>query len=174
MYRVDKRDYKICDIISNPEISYQSLISFSNEKILIEEILENEKPSTIAIERKSCLYIFSELADAIKFSLLMTDSKIYKVQQLNTNFYHKGDMNFTEVMNEYITDKNILRQLAKSYWAGKKTFKPSWEILVDKIQVKEIISNDENRKKMLYEFNENPNIEKLNFYITQLQNNNLR
>lgn len=172
MYRVDKRDYNIGETITVPENSYQDSTIFTDEKQTLERVLEEEKPTDKGGNRKSGLFIFAELSDAIRFSCVMTDSKIYKVKGLaDTIFYHRGDMNLTEIMSKIIDQENALRELAKVYWQGGKTFKPCWEILVDKVQVtKVIIGDNDNRKRICADFKmaASQNIEKLNFYITQL------
>lgn len=172
MYRVDKRDCTIGETLIAPENSYQVSTSFTDDKQTLERILEEEKPIDKQGDRKSGLFIFAELSDAIRFSCVMTDSKIYQVIGLaDTVFYHRGDMNLTEIMSKIIGQESALREIAKSYWQGGKTFKPCWEILVDKVQVTKIIVGDnENRKRICSDFKmaAGQNIEKLDFYLTQL------
>jgi hypothetical protein len=174
MYRVDKRQYNIGELIEPPANSYQNGDNFNSDKEKLENILEEEKPKAINISRKSGLFIFAELSDAIRFSCVMTDSKIYKVQgTAETTFFHRGDMNLTEVMTKVNGDEKAMRALALSYWKSEKTFKPCWEVLVNKVQVtKIIIGENENRKKLCSDFKmtAQQNIEKLKFYIENLAN----
>lgn len=176
MYRVDRRQYNIGDIIEPPDNSYQNDDSFNVDKEKLELILEEEKPNTITISRKNGLFIFPELSDAIRFSCVMTESKIYKVERIpDTSFFHRGDMNLTEVMSKVIGNDEVLRALAQSYWKSEKTFKPCWELLIDKVQVSKIIIGDNENRKMLcadFKMKAEQNIEKLRFYAEMLTDEN--
>jgi hypothetical protein len=174
MYRVDRRQYNIGEIIEPPENSYQNNDSFNIDKEKLELILEEEKPNTITISRKNGLFIFPELSDAIRFSCIMTDSNIYKVEGTpDTSFFHKGDMNLTEVMRKINGNEKALRALAQSYWKSEKTFKPCWEVLIDKVQVSKIIIGDNESRRILctdFKMKAHQNIEKLRFYAENLIN----
>lgn len=170
MYRVDRRDFKIGDTLLPPTNSYHDADGFNST---IEKVLSQQMPAGKSAVRRTGLFIFSELSDAIRFSCNMTDSKIYKVESLlDTIFYHKGDMNWTEVMGKFSNNETVLKQLATLYWTdGCKTFKPCWEVLVNKmIVVSIIISNNDERKKMVSDFKMQAslNIEKLELYIDKL------
>lgn len=169
MYRVDRRLFKTDQIITAPEVSYQDQEGFDN---MIENILSEQKPSTIQADRRTNLFIFIELADAIRFSNLMTDSKIYKVIPCqDTVCLYRGDMNWTEVMNRTNNDEKMLRLIANLYWTdGCKTFKPCWEVLVNKIQVQSVLINsEEERNQICSQFRNNDfNVERLQFYIQTL------
>lgn len=174
MYRVDRRQYNIGEIIEPPENSYQNVDGFNIDKEKLELILEEEKPNTITISRKNGLFIFPELSDAIRFSCVMTDSKIYKVEATpETSFFHRGDMNLTEVMSKVNGNDEVLRALAQSYWKSEKTFKPCWEVLLNKVQVSKIIIGENECRRMLcrdFKIKAQQNIEKLRFYAEILIN----
>ncbi|MEQ8626667.1 MAG: hypothetical protein RIC32_03550 [Ekhidna sp.] len=121
--------------------------------------------------RASSLFIFSEFSDAIRYSVRMTNSKLYKIRGLeNTQIFHLGDMNWTEVMNKFYENPVTLKTLAQLYWNRARTFKPCWEFLVDKVLVEEvIISTEGQRKEVRSDFaNSKNNIESLGFYTQYL------
>lgn len=168
MYRVDRRDFNIHETISPPEKSYHVAEDFD---LTIENALEIRKPDDNVADRKSGLFIFPELSDAIKFSCVMTNSKIYKVQALpDTVVMHRGDMNWTEVMNKFLDNERILFEFADLYWKGSKTFKPCWEVLVNKIEVISIIiPNETERKRMCFQYQQlGQNVEKIDLYRDNL------
>ena len=169
MYRVDRRVFQINDIILPPETSYHDGANFD---LTIERILSEQKPLENNADRRTGLFIFPELSDAIRFSSVMSDSKIYKVKQLSdTTCLHRGDMNWTEIMSRLKDNESALRQLSTLYWNGSKTFKPCWEVLVNKMQVVSVvIGSSEERKKMCSDFRTTAglNIENLNLYLDKL------
>lgn len=168
MYRVDRREFNINEPINPPETSYHEGVNFDST---IETILEEQKPKGKIANRRSGLFIFTELSDAIRFSCVMTNSMIYKVQPLkDTVSSHRGDMNWTEVMNNFLEDKPTLRKLADLYWDGEKTFKPCWEVLVNKVQVGLVlIPNETERKAMCFQYYQSGlKAEELQFYKNNL------
>lgn len=169
MYRVDRRLFETEQIISAPEVSYQDQEGFDNT---IEDILSEQKPNIIQADRRANLFIFTELADAIRFSSLMTDAKIYKVIPCeDTTIFYRGDMNWTEAMHRTRSDENTLRLIANLYWTeGCKTFKPCWEVLVNRMKVQSILVNsEEQRNQICSQFRNNGlNVELLQFYIQTL------
>ena len=82
-------------------------------------------------------------------------------------------MNWTEIMNEFLENEQTSRQIARLYWAGQKTFKPSWEMLVNKIKVTNIIlGNNNSRTDLCRAFQTaNGNVEQIDFYIETLNRN---
>ncbi|MFB6307605.1 MAG: hypothetical protein ABEH43_11595 [Flavobacteriales bacterium] len=171
MFRVDQRDFAICDIIEPPKIPYQESEEFGDDKQKLEDILSEELPDNKSgADRKSGLYIFAELSDAIRFCYRMSNSKIYKLEPLeDTTCYHRGDMNWTEIMNEFLNNENTLRQMARLYWEGRKTFKPCWEMLVNKIKVTNIIVGDNSRSDLCRAYQTaNGNVEQMDIYTETL------
>lgn len=171
MYRVDRRAFNINDPILPLETSYQESPDFNSDKKKIEKILSEELPDGKKVNRESGLYIFAELSDAIRFCCAMSNSRIYRVAALaNTTCYHRGDMNWTEIMNEFLNNDQTLREMARLYWQERKTFKPCWEMLVNKIQVTNIIvGNDNTRNNLFRAYHETSgNVEQMNFYIETL------
>jgi hypothetical protein len=168
MYRVDRRIFEIDQIITAPDVSYQDQEAFNNT---IENILSDQKPISININRRNALFIFIELSDAIRFSCLMTDSKIYKVTSSeDTEIYYRGDMNWTETMQKTIDNEEVLRLIARLYWTdGCKTFKPCWEVLVNKMKVNSILLDSQQRNQICLDFRNNAsNVESLQFYKQNL------
>lgn len=172
MYRVDKREFQINEIILPPENSYQESNDFNESKKKIEKILSEECPDNKkSLNRKSCLYIFAELSDAIRFYCKMSGSKIYQVSLTEDNVnIHRGDMNWTEIMHKLCECDQTSRIIAKLYWAEQKTFKPCWEILVNQVKVIKIIVNNNNlRKDICRDYHgKGNNVEKMDFYIKSL------
>lgn len=175
MFRVDKRNFETSEIIKPQENSYQDSEDFDKGKQKLEKILSEELPDgKQGADRKTGLYIFAELSDAIRFCCRMSNSKIYKVESLeDTTCYHRGDMNWTEIMNEFLNNENTLRQMARLYWEGRKTFKPCWEMLVNKIKVTNIIVVDIYSRTDLCRAYQtaNGNVEQIDFYIDALNQN---
>lgn len=172
MYRVDRRTYSQNDTILPQENSYQESENFDEEKQKLENILCEERPDDKKdAERKTGLYIFAELSDAIRFCFIMSNSKIYKVEPLeDTTCYHRGDMNWTEIMNEFLENDQTSQQIARLYWEGQKTFKPCWEMLVNKIKVTNIIVGDNTSRSHLCRAYQtaNGNVEQMDIYIETL------
>jgi hypothetical protein len=82
-------------------------------------------------------------------------------------------MNWTEVMSKLIEHESALHHIATLYWTdGCKTFKPCWEVIVNKVKVVSIItSSEEDRLKMrndLFSNNCSLNIEKLTLFINEI------
>jgi hypothetical protein len=172
MFRVDRRAFNIYDTILPAETSYQESADFNLDKQKIEMILSEEQPIGKKANRKSGLYIFADLSDAIRFCCVMSKSRIYRVTALNdTDCYHRGDMNWTEIMNEFLNNDQALKAMARLYWQGEKTFKPCWEMLVNKIQVTNIIITNENARNNLYRayHEKSGNLEQMDFYIETLK-----
>jgi hypothetical protein len=168
MYRVDRRNFNISDIIETNKDSYQDSKDFGENKQKLERILTEELPSDKQADRKGGLYIFAELSDAIRFCYLMSNSKIYEVaSSSDTICYHRGDMNWTEIMNNFLNDDKTLRQMAKLYWQSKKTFKPCWEMLVNRVQVTELVLCDnQKRNDIVDKYREiSGNVERIRFYV---------
>jgi hypothetical protein len=173
MYRVDKRQYNLNDYILPNDSSYQDSVSFYQDKQNLEEILSEEMPNEKNADRKTGLFVFADLSDAIRFCCIMTNSRIYEVVPAeDTILFHRGDMNWTEIMNQFINDNNTLKHLAGFYWQGLKTYKPCWEMLFNKVIVsKIIIGDDSTRSNLCREYHEMAgNIERLNFYYKNLTN----
>ena len=181
MYRVDTRRYSQGDIIYPNANSYQDFF-VDDVKKCIENVLETGVSNTEKIGiRKKNLFIFQDFSDALNFSLKKPDSKIYEVIKLSdTICFHRGDMNFTELIKLFSNQQDVAQTLAKMYWAGLKTGKPCWEMIVDKIQVSKILLADEKTRNCLYDKYQNAstiyhsNIEKLSFdYLQWYYSNNL-
>jgi hypothetical protein len=184
MYRVDKRVFEITDTIKAPDNSYQDSPTFKRVpvKIKIEQILFDERPNDKTVNRNDALYIFYELSDAFRFCYQMKESRIYKVKPVGSLCNvrnHTGDMNWTEVMNQFIDDGATLIKLAQFYWQGKKTFKPCWEMLCEKVEVIDIIVGDSEMRNEIYKEYKDPhspkylNIELLPLYYQTLSGSTL-
>ncbi|WP_425390984.1 hypothetical protein [Ekhidna sp.] len=81
MYRVDKRDFAVSEIIMPSSELYQDKASFSPIDMEIERALDETLPHD-KNGRASSLFIFSEFSDAIRYSVRMTNSKLYKIRGL--------------------------------------------------------------------------------------------
>ena len=140
MYRVDRRKFNLKEVILPSPNSYQEKGRLHANGVIIEEALESTRPESKLYKRKDGLFVFRDLCDAVAFHQVMRDSNIYKVESTpDTLLFHRGDMNFTELMNHMISDKISLESLAKLYWQSKKTFKPCWEMLFNEVKVKAIL-----------------------------------
>ena len=171
MYRVDRNLFEIGSIIEKQLNIYQESFNFNSDKQKVEKILNEERPLEKEITRNNGLYVFAELSDAIHFSCFMKNSKIYKVSTIHdTTCYHRGDMNWIELMLKFIDNEEILRQVANFYWNGTKTFKPTWEMLVNKVKVIDIIVGDDRTRNQLYldYQNRSGNVEKIDLYRNNL------
>ena len=144
-FRVDKRDFKVSEIIPpNPE-NYQDTANFSNDKKIIESIFEENKPDHIC-SRRDCLFLFQELYDAIKFWIKLKGGKLYLVEVEEADFILKSDMIYTEIIKNLTLPQNIdeAKEIVKKYWSGGlPTFKNCWEVMVRKAKVIKLLCVDE-------------------------------
>lgn len=141
MYRVDRRKFNVGDIVLPPTVSYHEGGGLSANGVIIEETLEATRPEDKVLKRAEGLFVFRDLCDAVAFHHVMTGSSIYQIELTpDTQMSHRGDMNFTELMNRMASDKASLETLARLYWQGAKTFKPCWEMLVNQIRVTAVLN----------------------------------
>ena len=77
----------------------------------------------------------------------MTNGKLYKVELLDSEILHMGDMALTDQAYLAIEDVEAMKKYAQSYWNGVHTEKPVLECLTTKAAISEIISKDEQERK---------------------------
>ena len=87
IFRVDKRNYKIGDIIF-PQSEFEKALE--GEKLRL-EIMLNQKRACKIPERGKCLFLFHDLQGALRF-YLKYGGNVYGVEAIPP-FYHRGDMN---------------------------------------------------------------------------------
>ena len=87
IYRVDKRSYKVGDIILPQTVFEEQL---TNEKLKMEEMLNLKRTPGIQ-ERSKCLFLFHDLQGALRF-YSKYGGNVYGVI-INGKIFHRGDMN---------------------------------------------------------------------------------
>ena len=164
LFRVDNTIYLPNSIIK-PASAYQGTLT--PEKKIVEDILDVNRPSQLP-NRNSYLFVFLEFTDAIRFSTIMPNSRIYKVTPHTNVTMFRGDMNLVEMMYKCIGYRSLLSVIAKKYWASTSTFRPILEYLIDDALVlSEIANNLNNRLKSEYAA-AGCCIEKMNTYVSIL------
>jgi hypothetical protein len=167
MYRVDRREFAVGTVIVPPDNRYQEKGNLAPAGIIIETALQQSMPANMEIDRRTGLFVFAELSDAIRFLSVLAGGKVYKVVSTPmTRLYHRGDMNFTEIMRRFLDNEPALATTANSYWRGEKTFKPCWEMLFNEVQVtRVIVGNETERAAIIAEYrNANGNVENMARY----------
>ena len=141
LYRADKRDFNVGDIITsaceftilNPKGSNQ-----------LEELFELYRPESKQ-ERSKCLFLFEDLTVAKKHWSKMTDGKLYEVEVDEESILHRADM---QLVDKAFTSKYEDRvEFAKNYWMGRETAKPKIEILANQAMVTNVISKDQDKRR---------------------------
>ncbi len=171
MYRVDKRLFEVDAIIKPSVDSFQESNDFDENKHKLENVLAKESPNSKSTARSNSLYLFTYLSDALKFSINMSNSKVYEVKPAKESVcFHRGDMIWTELMYKFIKYDDFIQKMAENYWNGVNTYKPCWELLLDKALVTSVIINDEReRNELKRSFYENSgNFEKIHFYTDNI------
>lgn len=167
LYRVDKRVFKVGEeIIPQTEFEYQ----LHGEKKLVEDLLNQTRPEGMP-ERKDCLFLFFELAGALKF-LQKYGGNIYQVRPIGC--FHKGDVNKIDNLLDlarYTVDRVLLTAAANEYWkAGTHTFMPCYEILAPGCVVEKCLSTTEEYNLFCKEMRIYGSIEKTQLYVKLLTN----
>lgn len=151
LFRVESRDVaytphqqitpskRYCEYLNNllPE----------DHKAIIENTLEKvgERPN-----RKTGLFLFSELKDALIFSsnIYKGDSVIYIVKP--NKIIHKGDMNVIDMLKVatelelHHINNDLFKRFCHKYWENNKTFSPCYEFIAESAIVQQqICSIDE-------------------------------
>ena len=167
LYRVDKRKFKIDDVIS-PETSFET--TMQDESKEMENLLNELRPTGIP-ERKDCLFLFQDLICALRF-YSKYGGTIYGVEPLHC--YFRGDMNKLDNildMFRYSEDENLRKTAVNEYWkAGTHTFNPCYEILASRARVKRIVCNNDLFQNIREEIGINGNsIEHTSIYKTLLR-----
>ena len=171
LYRVDKRHFKNNDIIT-PNTTFEE--KMDKLRLEIESSLDKLKPSNVPT-RKECLYLFNNLSSALLFCSKY-GGNIFTVEVKCEDIYHKADMNILDnIYNIFEITKNndIRNKIIRKYWnEGAHSFQPCYEFLVKQAQVKKIICEGENNKKLiLSEIQKFGNIEKSSIFISALNEN---
>lgn len=139
IYRVDKRSYKVGDIILPQTVFEEQL---TNEKLKMEEMLNLKRTPGIP-ERSKCLFLFHDLQGALRF-YSKYGGNVYGVI-INGQIFHRGDMNKLDNILDlfkFIDEdrEGILDAAVSTYWKeGIHTFNPCYEILVESAKVVEIL-----------------------------------
>lgn len=166
VYRVDARIYNVGDTITSAD-QYENKLEA--EQAELENLLNQLRPNGIP-SRGECLFLFLELAGALRF-FARYGGNIYKVRP-NT-FYFRGDMNLLDNaldMFRFTGDEGLRTAVVNKYWQdGSHTFSPCYELLVNSAIVEAIIVNGEQQKSIKAQLSENGNcIEKCPTYIKLL------
>lgn len=167
LYRVDKRIFSVGDEIKPQTIFEQQL---DGKRRLVEELLSQTRPLEKP-ERKDSLFLFFELAGALKF-FQKYGGNIYRVSHIDC--LHKGDMNKIDNLfdlTRYTDNRKLLSDVAREYWqSGTHTFMPCYEILTPRCVVEECLVVDSECKQFRSDMWNVGSIEKTQLYANLLAN----
>lgn len=170
VYRVDKRVYKIDDIIY-PQGTFEK--EFEGDKLRMETMLHQKRAHGIP-ERSKCLFLFHELHGALRF-YSKYGGNIYGVVARHP-IYFRGDMNKLDNILDLFKfvdeeDKDgVLDAAVNTYWkGGTHTFNPCYEILVGSAKVIELLCDDSRHQQFKEELHEFGSIEKTILYKELIQ-----
>lgn len=140
LYRADKRDFKMGDVIQ----SAKEFMDKNREGSLdVEAAFESARPKHM-LKRSDCLYLFENLKDAKKYWSKMRGGKLYEVAVEGT--VHRVDMALVDAAFINRTNATVLREYAENYWSGAISPAPVIEILVAQARIVSIISKDEDER----------------------------
>ena len=170
IFRVDKRKYKIGDIIY-PQSEFEKALE--GEKLRMENML-NQKRAYGIPERGKCLFLFHDLQGALRF-YLKYGGNVYGVKIIPPIFHH-GDMNKLDNILDlfkYVDgdDKDgIIEAAVNTYWKeGTHTFNPCYEILASSAEVIEILCDNSRHYQFKEEMRCYGSIEKTLLYKELIQ-----
>lgn len=171
LFRVDPTHYKIGDIIT-PMGNYQEKIGIEQQRI--EDSLSRTSLLNSGVQRKSCVFLFDDLKNALLFLKNKTPkANLYKVSVRPEDFLYKGDMNYLDFLLEIVRntkeedDKQILDLYTKKYWeVGFGCASPCYELLVKKATIEERVmaANSEESQRFYLEFNKDSYVHLTNTY----------
>ena len=170
IFRVDKRNYKIGDIIF-PQSEFEKALE--GEKLRL-EIMLNQKRACKIPERGKCLFLFHDLQGALRF-YLKYGGNVYGVEAIPP-FYHRGDMNKLDNILDlfkYVDDDDkdgIIEAAVNTYWkVGTHTYNPCYEILVSSAKVIEFLCDNSKCHQFKEEMHRHGSIEKTLLYKELIQ-----
>ena len=166
VYRVDARIYNVGDTITSAD-QYENKLEA--EQAELENLLNQLRPNGIP-SRGECLFLFLELAGALRF-FAKYGGNIYKVRP--NRCYFRGDMNLLDNaldLFRFTEDEDLRTAAVNKYWQdGSHTFSPCYEILVDSAIVDSIVLDNEQLNNVRAQLREYGNcIEKCPTYINLL------
>lgn len=168
LYRVDKRDFAVEEIISHDNGLYQD--GFNEDKRQLEEWLDRVRPTSIP-SRSNILFLFINLSDALSF-WARYGGNVYQVR-VQGAIYHRADMNKLDNLLDIIRfseDQDLYQAAANEYWkAGTHTFGPSYEILCESAEVMGILLNETDCYSFQLELAQYNYIERTPTYINLLK-----
>lgn len=150
LYRVDKREFNIHDIILPNSTFEKGLNEMQNA---VENMLNQKRPKGTP-KRGDCLFLFQDLICALRF-FYKYGGNIYGVN--TEQYFYKGDMNILDNILDIfrITCNETLRTHAvKRYWeSGSHTFNPCYEILTNSATVEKVVLTSCSLKDVQNEIN---------------------
>jgi len=164
LYRVDKRPFKVGEEIL-PRTEFENKLE--EEALVVEQVLDEVRP-TMLPARNQCLFLFHELAGALMF-WIKYGGNIYEVEPIG-KIFHKGDMNKIDNILDiarFTDDRELLKVAANEYWKpGTHTFKPCYEILVQKAKVIKCLAIENSLQAFKNDYVAIYSIERTNMYKT--------
>ena len=85
-------------------------------------------------KRGTKLSLFDDIKDAEKYSIKMTNSKIYEVECIGPTYF-RGDMVWTEMIKKLIEFSDVPEYLSRNYWECEVSSKPIFEYMADAVKV---------------------------------------
>ena len=150
LYRVDKREFKIGDVIS-PSPTFEK--GLDEMRKAVENMLNHERPKGIP-QRGDCLFLFQDLICALRF-FYKYGGTIYGVN--TEQCFYKGDMNILDNILDIFRitcDETLRTHAVKRYWeSGSHTFNPCYEILTNSAIVEKVILTSCSLKDVQNEIN---------------------
>lgn len=167
LYRVDKRIFSVGELIKPQTVFEQQL---DGKRKLVEDLLNQTRPHRMP-ERKECLFLFFELAGALKF-FQKYGGNVYRVHSVDC--LYRGDMNKIDNLLDlaHLTNNmDLLTEVARDYWQdGTHTFMPCYEILTSGCVVEECLDVTKNQNSFLLDMQKFGSIEKTQLYVSFLAN----
>lgn len=143
-YRVDRRLFKVGDVISSANEYYDK---FKGIAKTVEDTLEVTRPKNQKKLRTECLFVFEDEKCAKKHWSKMVDGKLYEVSIEGAITFHRGDMALMDAMKQLLEAGSDITKLAEDYWREECSAKPEMEILVSSAVVVDVISTSDNERK---------------------------
>lgn len=145
LFRVDTRIFKVGESIL-PESNFEGRLT--DERLELENLLNELRPSEVP-ERGKCLFLFQDLAGALRH-VAKYGGYIYSVTP--DQVYSRGDINKLDNMLDvfrFTDDERMRKAVVNEYWKeGSHTYNPCYEILANQCVVESVICGEEIQEKL--------------------------
>ena len=129
-----------------------------SQEVSFKSKIEDALQSAGVVDRKTVLFAFHELKDALIFSakIYKGNARIYTISP--EEIIYKGDMNVLDSLTTaikiglYEKDYELFSGFCSEYWKRGKTFSPCYEYLLRRAQIEKVLCNVEECKKFYQEY----------------------